>query len=644
MALLTNDLKFSAFDTVSFLGTTVLVPLNGGVLYSYEAGTTTPKPVYANTGTTPTTNPVVLNARGEATFYLGEGAYKFELKRANGTQVWIVDNVVSMAELLRQAKAYADVFKTAIALDSGAGLIGFNAGLVYPANTVGLELAHRLPVELTIAALRARSVSLKPGYAMVTGYYTSGDGGGGLYVLDTNDATTTDNGGTVIVGADGGRWKLNTTEVSLEQFGAKGDSTTDDTAFIAKALASGLDVHGHFGKTYKFTSGLQFNVAGQTIDLHGAWFKPVGVFSAITLGASVLTLRNFTMDQTALNGIGIHAPAAQQQIVIEDVQLENGTDGMHLIDCYTSWFIRLKINFCSDSPMVLKSAIVGTATNSMWFRDCSFNGHSTTGDVILLQGAVGIFLDGCNFQTNGSSNNEIRIQPNVNAGCAHISIENCYFEDFGHNGNSVYIGDPAGGSNQCGSIKIYNNYFQTSKRPVKVGALVTNDLEVIGNTFQFVTGLSGYAMEVPAGFVPNCHSNTGSLGDIDRTIVPQVKFGGNSTGMVYVSMTAKGNYQRVGNRVTGEFAFQLSSKGTSNGAVTITGLPVASSPQSFVNSAQCTIYENLTGLTGPIFGGVLSNTSAITLWLGGASSNIALTDANFTNTASIFGVFSYEVA
>lgn len=58
----------------------------------------------------------------------------------------------------------------------------------------------------------------------VQGYYAKGDGGGGNYYLDASDITSADNGGSIIVAADGGRWKLNpSTSIDVRQFGAKAD-------------------------------------------------------------------------------------------------------------------------------------------------------------------------------------------------------------------------------------------------------------------------------------------------------------------------------------------------------------------------------------------------------------------------------------
>lgn len=58
----------------------------GGLLYTYAAGGTTPKTTYNDAaGSTPNTNPVVLDANGSATVRLGSGSYHFLLKDSTGT-------------------------------------------------------------------------------------------------------------------------------------------------------------------------------------------------------------------------------------------------------------------------------------------------------------------------------------------------------------------------------------------------------------------------------------------------------------------------------------------------------------------------------------------------------------------------------
>lgn len=71
------------------------VPLVGGKLYTYAAGTSTPLATYVDSaGVTANTNPVIMDSRGEANIWLLPGlAYKFVLKDPDDTTIWTVDNI-----------------------------------------------------------------------------------------------------------------------------------------------------------------------------------------------------------------------------------------------------------------------------------------------------------------------------------------------------------------------------------------------------------------------------------------------------------------------------------------------------------------------------------------------------------------------
>ena len=69
-------------------------PLAGGLLYTYEAGSTTPLVTYTDsTGVSANTNPIVLDSRGEANVWLGAAIYKFALYTSAGVLIWTVDNI-----------------------------------------------------------------------------------------------------------------------------------------------------------------------------------------------------------------------------------------------------------------------------------------------------------------------------------------------------------------------------------------------------------------------------------------------------------------------------------------------------------------------------------------------------------------------
>jgi hypothetical protein len=68
------------------------VPLAGGKVYTYAAGTTTPKATYSDAGgATENANPIALNSRGEALVFW-DGAYYIEVKDASNELIYSIDN------------------------------------------------------------------------------------------------------------------------------------------------------------------------------------------------------------------------------------------------------------------------------------------------------------------------------------------------------------------------------------------------------------------------------------------------------------------------------------------------------------------------------------------------------------------------
>lgn len=86
--------SLSPTPKLQFFGTDGL-PLVGGKLYTYAAGTTTPLASYTDhTGVTANTNPVILDSAGEANVWLPETtAYKYVLKTSEDVSLFTVDYV-----------------------------------------------------------------------------------------------------------------------------------------------------------------------------------------------------------------------------------------------------------------------------------------------------------------------------------------------------------------------------------------------------------------------------------------------------------------------------------------------------------------------------------------------------------------------
>ena len=92
------------------------VPLAGGLLYSYEAGTTTPAPTYTTAaGTIANTNPIVLDAAGRPPqeIWLSSVAYKLVLKTSTSVLLWTMDNISGLPSAGQQDDQVATAGQTA---------------------------------------------------------------------------------------------------------------------------------------------------------------------------------------------------------------------------------------------------------------------------------------------------------------------------------------------------------------------------------------------------------------------------------------------------------------------------------------------------------------------------------------------------
>jgi hypothetical protein len=73
------------------------IPLSGGLLYTYAAGTSTPLATYTNSsGSIANSNPIVLDSAGRPPNEIwlnGAYNYKFVLQTASAIQIWSMDNL-----------------------------------------------------------------------------------------------------------------------------------------------------------------------------------------------------------------------------------------------------------------------------------------------------------------------------------------------------------------------------------------------------------------------------------------------------------------------------------------------------------------------------------------------------------------------
>ena len=176
-------------------------------------------------------------------------AASLPITRDDGTALQVGDrifNTTTQTEYLYKTAGWLpnDFDPAYYSANEGAGRIGTSTGVTVEAQLLALQaslttvLNKMKAVALSVnnlTELRAVDKTANT-FAMTKGYYIPGDGGGAVYWYNPDDTITLDNGGSVIVAADGGRWYLLTDgNVSVRQFGAKGDGAADDTAPILAA-------------------------------------------------------------------------------------------------------------------------------------------------------------------------------------------------------------------------------------------------------------------------------------------------------------------------------------------------------------------------------------------------------------------------
>jgi hypothetical protein len=175
-------------------------PYAGGLLYTFESGTTTPKVTY-DENDAPNSNPVVFDSEGRATIKQDSGAYTMIFTDGYGATIFDPSTIEGVVIWQRNGVGYTDAFGTFTTVAS-------------------------------IASLRSLSEN-SAAFVLVQGYYTPGDGGGDIFYWDA--ANTSDEDYGIIIKpttSTSGRWhRMFSGNVNVRWFGAKADGSDDAGAF-----------------------------------------------------------------------------------------------------------------------------------------------------------------------------------------------------------------------------------------------------------------------------------------------------------------------------------------------------------------------------------------------------------------------------
>lgn len=443
------------------------VPMVGGTLDTYIAGSTTPATTWQDSALTiANTNPISLDARGECVLWLDPAVvYKFVLKNAQGVIQWTQDNISNPAAL-------ANSLRADLAASSGAALVGGGDQVV-----------------ASIAALRLLLKTSASKNALTTGYYTAGDGGGGArYYCDVADTTSSDNGCTVIVAADGGRWKMVFTgALSVHQAGAKGDGATNDRAAIQAAMnavsaSGGGTINFSAGKTYIVipTANTSFILQNSTgIRLQGAPGATIKVAAAAGGYLGILgvdggnpAVFNMTVDGLTFD----HNTANNPLTTLVDIEA-------HTRSTFAVWQganIRFTNNTVKNDSSMLSLDLNGQIVSDIFVENNKFLNCGMTSNAIDHDHST-IYCMADNMQIV----NNVFITDWTNKSC-RTAIET-HGSRYNVSGNTVlgYI---------CGVIVTGIHYTNSTQQTI-IGNSITSRAQGITVWSQSFAGTTGYGIE-----------------------------------------------------------------------------------------------------------------------------------------------------
>ena len=182
------------------------VPLAGGLLYIYNAGTTTSLTTYTSAdGVTTNANPIVLDSAGRVPeeIWLPNGySAKFVLKTSTDVLIWTKDNIPASAQPAIVNDASSVTYDYGFNVTAGSFIVGYT----YKIASIG---------STNFLSIGAASNTV------------------GTFFVATNAGTGTGTADFIRSTQD----RLQDS-VSVKDFGAKGDNVTDDTASFNSAIAA----------------------------------------------------------------------------------------------------------------------------------------------------------------------------------------------------------------------------------------------------------------------------------------------------------------------------------------------------------------------------------------------------------------------
>ena len=553
--------------------------LAGGQLLSFAAGTSNPQATYTDsTQTTVNPNPVILNARGEASVWFNTAfSYKLVLQDQIGNQIWTQDNIpggsITLAQLTQaligsilypqtQAEIAANVTPTNYAyptlyIERYGGGVSASANL----NSAALGFAFSVITQQgggTVYMLGAGTYAFTSTFILPQ--YCTLQGGGYATILSYTGTPST----FLTLASTSGRCQIR--DCLINGPGATG-------AALGVALGDAVGFQVGWCSLYR----VRISGFGTGLKIGGAtWFRAYqSEFTSNGIGmdinywnancySSMLTFDECLWSTNLYNGI----KATSVLLTMNAVQLYNCT--------------------------VQNNCASATSNPQMQLTTASGGLIGFTIKGLYMEGATGIdafWIDGC--------------------GSGSIS-------DFYINGCSYGIRDKTGGS--ISDIDIENGIIAAT-----TGAIyAASESNVIARNISGATAANVTLTGSGCTFLPS-GSGMASWPNNEVVFTPAIAFG--TSGSITQAIEAA-TYSQTGNIVSVNFRINWSASSSPSGTVTVTGLPVApkASGPDFVLAVYCS--------------GITIASGYVALFLGNGSTTATLYNVQTTTAAVIGSAFA----
>lgn len=428
-------------------------PLTGGLLYTYQAGTTTPQATYTSSGGgTANTNPIVLDAAGRPpseVWLTGGAAYKFVLKTSVGVLIGTWDNISGIDDT---TSLIADLANTSN-IAKGDALIGFKQATPISAianavaRTVHDKLAEVVSVWDFIPTTEIAAIVAGTSTYDCTAAFNSAVASGkkvtvpnGTYLvadIDVVDGLTVQGESNSVLLV-----KTNSSGAFTSTSGIKNNIVLSDLIIGANTGVTGARAYKQIDKT-TYTAFCEFNNIQTYVNLEISYD---GYFI-------------FTSWVNCKDGYSGSAVSGQTHQGVNSVPAEYGQGNQTNLNQFH------KCQFFNASN---PNGAVEIAYGFNWsFYDTDFEGNSCR--AVKALGIYGLSFENCWFERNDDPYviyDDVSPSPNPQ-GTRPVNLNNCYGFFMSSNVNFLYLGAASTGS--------VTNFIASN---VPVGCTLTNATSV----------------------------------------------------------------------------------------------------------------------------------------------------------------------